>query len=155
MQRFGELVVRFKKTICIVALVLLIPSLIGFIKTRTNYDILVYLPENIEMKEIRLDEGNYDLMFEVQYLRKMDFKTGDPFGLKFWFIPSEFYYDAEEKQYSGEVKWNVETDEKQCLVGESGEYEIRITDYPYEEVWLMNYYSHVWNADKEVSVTIK
>lgn len=113
------------------------------------------LPENIEMKEIRLDEGNYDLMFEVQYLRKMDFKTGDPFGLKFWFIPSEFYYDAEEKQYSGEVKWNVETDEKQCLVGESGEYEIRITDYPYEEVWLMNYYSHVWNADKEVSVTIK
>ena len=61
MQRFGELVVRFKKIICIVALVLLIPALIGFIKTRTNYDILVYLPENIETikgQEILADDFN-------------------------------------------------------------------------------------------------
>lgn len=36
------------KTVFIIALVLLIPALLGFICTRVNYDILSYLPEDLE-----------------------------------------------------------------------------------------------------------
>lgn len=48
MLKFGEFVCKHKKTILIVALLLLIPSIIGMKLTRINYDILVYLPEDIE-----------------------------------------------------------------------------------------------------------
>ncbi len=46
--KFGEFVCKHKKIILITALLLLIPSLIGMKMTRINYDILVYLPEDIE-----------------------------------------------------------------------------------------------------------
>lgn len=39
---------RHPKTVVIIAVLLLIPSFIGFICTRVNYDILSYLPENLE-----------------------------------------------------------------------------------------------------------
>lgn len=48
MLKFGEFVCKHKKTILIIALLLLIPSIIGIKLTRINYDILVYLPEDIE-----------------------------------------------------------------------------------------------------------
>lgn len=48
MQKFGELMVKYRKIILIVALILLIPSLIGYKATRVNYDILVYLPDTIK-----------------------------------------------------------------------------------------------------------
>ena len=53
---------------------------------------------------------------KTQYLRKMDFKTGDPFGLKFWFIPSEFYYDAEENNTVGKLD-GMQT--RKCLLQSS------------------------------------
>lgn len=46
--KFGEFVCKHRKTILIIALLLLIPSIIGIKMTRINYDILVYLPEDIE-----------------------------------------------------------------------------------------------------------
>lgn len=46
--KFGEFVCKHKKTILIIALLLLIPAIIGMKATRINYDILVYLPEDIE-----------------------------------------------------------------------------------------------------------
>lgn len=46
--KFGEFVCKHKKTILILSLLLLIPSIIGMTMTRINYDILVYLPEDIE-----------------------------------------------------------------------------------------------------------
>lgn len=46
--KFGEFVCKHRKTILIIALLLLIPSIIGMKMTRINYDILVYLPEDIE-----------------------------------------------------------------------------------------------------------
>lgn len=46
--KFGEFVCKHRKTILIIALLLLIPSIIGMETTRINYDILVYLPEDIE-----------------------------------------------------------------------------------------------------------
>ena len=48
MHKFGEFVCKYKKTILIIALLLLIPSIIGMKATRINYDILVYLPSDIE-----------------------------------------------------------------------------------------------------------
>ena len=48
MKGFGQAVVRLRIPILILAVFLLIPSAIGYIKTRTNYDILTYLPKDIE-----------------------------------------------------------------------------------------------------------
>lgn len=48
MKRFGKIVVKNKVLIMIVALLLLIPSAIGYIGTDINYDILVYMPDDIE-----------------------------------------------------------------------------------------------------------
>lgn len=48
MKWFGQFVCKHRKVILIIALLLLIPSLIGMKATKINYDILVYLPEDIE-----------------------------------------------------------------------------------------------------------
>lgn len=46
--RFGKLVCKHRKTILIIAILLVIPAILGMKATRINYDILVYLPEDIE-----------------------------------------------------------------------------------------------------------
>ena len=48
MLRFGKAVVRLRYPILLLAVILLIPSFIGMQKTRINYDILTYLPSEIE-----------------------------------------------------------------------------------------------------------
>ena len=48
MQKFGKFICKHRKLILIIALLLLIPSIIGIKATKINYDILVYLPEDIE-----------------------------------------------------------------------------------------------------------
>ena len=48
MKLFSNFVVKNKRIILLVSLVLLIPAIIGYINTKTNYDILVYLPSDIE-----------------------------------------------------------------------------------------------------------
>lgn len=48
MLRFGKGVVKFRGFILILSVLLLIPSVIGFFNTRINYDILYYLPDDIE-----------------------------------------------------------------------------------------------------------
>lgn len=44
----GNFVVKFRKLILIVAFGLLIPALIGFLNTHVNYDMLTYLPEQMD-----------------------------------------------------------------------------------------------------------
>ena len=59
MIKFGKGVVKCRFLILILAFLLLIPSAIGYIKTRINYDILSYLPGEIETmkgQDILLDE---------------------------------------------------------------------------------------------------
>ncbi|RZS94005.1 efflux RND transporter permease subunit [Cuneatibacter caecimuris] len=46
--RFGKWVVKHKTLIFVISLLLLIPSVFGFLGTRVNYDILSYLPGNID-----------------------------------------------------------------------------------------------------------
>src|SRR5574344_907874 len=48
MLKFGTFVTKHKKLILIISLLLLVPAIIGMKLTRVNYDILVYLPDNIE-----------------------------------------------------------------------------------------------------------
>ena len=48
MLKFGEKICKHKKLIFIIALLLLIPSVIGMMATRVNYDILSYLPDEVE-----------------------------------------------------------------------------------------------------------
>ncbi len=48
MLKFGQFVTKHKKIILILALILLIPAIIGMKLTKVNYDILVYLPQDIE-----------------------------------------------------------------------------------------------------------
>lgn len=51
MKKFGEWVVKHKVAIFIISLLLLIPSAMGYFNTRINYDILSYLPDDIETME--------------------------------------------------------------------------------------------------------
>ena len=48
MQKLSKFIVKYNKIILIIAIILLIPSLIGYKATRVNYDILVYLPDSIK-----------------------------------------------------------------------------------------------------------
>ena len=48
MKRFGKGVVKCRVLILILSVVLLVPSAIGYFNTRVNYDILSYLPDEIE-----------------------------------------------------------------------------------------------------------
>lgn len=48
MVKFGQFICKHRRVILILSLLLLIPSLIGMKATKINYDILVYLPDDIE-----------------------------------------------------------------------------------------------------------
>ena len=59
MIRFGKWVVKHRSLILIIGLLLLIPSAFGYFHTRVNYDILNYLPDEIDTmkgQEIMVDE---------------------------------------------------------------------------------------------------
>ena len=46
--KFGKWVARHKILIILFAVVLMIPAVIGYVKTRINYDLLSYLPDSLE-----------------------------------------------------------------------------------------------------------
>ena len=48
MQKISSFIVKHNKLILILAVILLIPSIIGYKSTRINYDILTYLPDTIK-----------------------------------------------------------------------------------------------------------
>ena len=48
MHKFGEIICKYKKIILLISILLLIPSAIGMVKTKVNYNILVYLPDDVE-----------------------------------------------------------------------------------------------------------
>lgn len=68
MKKLSEKIVRFRIPILILSLLLLIPSIFGILKTRINYDILYYLPKDIETmqgQDILMDEfgkGAYGML---------------------------------------------------------------------------------------------
>lgn len=59
MIKFGKAIVKLRVPILIIAVLLLIPSVFGMLGTRTNYDILTYLPKEMETvkgQDILLDD---------------------------------------------------------------------------------------------------
>ena len=59
MEKLGKKIVKFRIPIFIISILLLIPAAIGYINTRVNYDILYYLPDDIETmkgQDILVDE---------------------------------------------------------------------------------------------------
>lgn len=48
---FGKFITKHKKLIVLLSVLLLVPAVWGYINTRVNYDILSYLPEDIETVE--------------------------------------------------------------------------------------------------------
>lgn len=76
MLKFGQFVCKHKKTILIISLLLLIPSIIGIKATRINYDILAYLPDDIETvqgENILADDFNMGA-YSIVVVDKMDSK---------------------------------------------------------------------------------
>ena len=76
MHKIAEKICKHRKLILIIALLLLIPSIIGMKATRINYDILVYLPEDIEtIKGEDILSENFDMGgFSVVLLEDMSTK---------------------------------------------------------------------------------
>lgn len=76
MEKFGQFICKHKVTILIISLLLLIPSIIGYKATRVNYDILVYLPDNIETIEgEKILADDFDMgAFSVVILENMQSK---------------------------------------------------------------------------------
>lgn len=62
MKKFGDFICKHKVAILVISILLLIPSAIGYFNTKTNYDILVYLPEDIEtMKGQNILKEDFDM----------------------------------------------------------------------------------------------
>ena len=82
MEKFGQFICKHKVAILIISLLLLIPSIIGYKATRVNYDILVYLPDNIEtIKGKNILADDFDMgAFSVVILENMQSK--DIIGLE-------------------------------------------------------------------------
>ena len=59
MKKFGKVVVKIRIPILVLSFLLLIPSVLGYFNTRVNYDILYYLPSDIDTmqgQDILLDD---------------------------------------------------------------------------------------------------
>ncbi|MBP3770397.1 MAG: MMPL family transporter [Lachnospira sp.] len=59
MKKFGRVVVKLRIPILVLSFLLLIPSVLGYFNTRVNYDILYYLPSDIDTmqgQDILLDD---------------------------------------------------------------------------------------------------
>ena len=76
MKKFGQFVCKHKVAILIISLLLLIPSIIGYKATKVNYDILVYLPDNIEtIKGENILAEDFDMgAFSIVILENMQSK---------------------------------------------------------------------------------
>ena len=76
MKKIGEFVTKHKISIIIISLLLLIPTIIGIKNTRINYDILVYLPDDIEtMKGQEILKDDFDMgAFSISIIDNMSSK---------------------------------------------------------------------------------
>ena len=60
MKGFSKTIVKLKVPILILALVLAIPSAVSYLHTKVNYDLLTYLPKDIDTmvgQDILIDNG--------------------------------------------------------------------------------------------------
>ena len=77
MIKFGRFIAKHRVLILILAVLLLIPSVLGYISTRVNYDVLTYLPDDIDTmvgQDILMDEFGKG-GFSMVVLQGMDDKN--------------------------------------------------------------------------------
>ncbi len=84
MKKFAHFVVKFHKMILILSIILLIPSAIGAVSTKINYDILTYLPSEL------------DSMVGEQYLEK-DFNLASSAMVTVENMPTAQLLDLKER----------------------------------------------------------
>ena len=83
MLKFGEWIAKHRALILVIGVLLLIPSAIGYINTRVNYDILSYLPKDINTmvgQDILKDEfgqGGFSLVMVEGMTDKEAAETAD------------------------------------------------------------------------------
>ena len=76
MVEFGKFITKHKLFILILGVLLIIPSMIGMVKTRVNYDVLSYLPDSLETvsgQDIMVDEFGMGA-FSMVIVENMDNK---------------------------------------------------------------------------------
>lgn len=79
MEKFGKVIAKLRIPILILSFLLLIPSAIGYFNTRVNYDILYYLPNEIETmqgQDILMDDFNKGA-YAMVVVQNMDTKSTD------------------------------------------------------------------------------
>lgn len=105
MKKFGQKVVKYRVLIFVISLLLLIPSAFGFITTRINYDILSYLPQDMETmkgQDILLDEfgtGAFSLCV-VEGMDEKDISAMRKDMEKVEHVKSVIWYDSIAGPYS-------------------------------------------------------
>lgn len=77
MHKLTKAICKYRKIILVISLLLLIPSILGMKATKINYDILSYLPENVEtVKGENILSSDFDMgAFSIIILENM--KTKD------------------------------------------------------------------------------
>lgn len=99
MLKLGQTVTKKRKMILVIAVLLLIPSFFGMIMTRVNYDVLDYLPSDIQTikgQDILLDEFGKG-GFSMVMLEGMDKKDAAAFKSKIEkvdHVDSVIWYDS-------------------------------------------------------------
>ena len=76
MEKFGKFIVKFRRIILAAAVLLLIPAGICYVNTKVNYDLLYYLPDDIDTmkgQDIMLDEFGAGA-FSMVVLENMDYE---------------------------------------------------------------------------------
>ena len=79
MEKFGKVIVKLRIPILILSILLLIPSAIGYVNTRVNYDILYYLPDEIETmqgQDILMEDFNKGA-YAMVVVQDMDAKAAN------------------------------------------------------------------------------
>lgn len=79
MEKFGKVIVKLRIPILVLSILLLIPSAIGYVNTKVNYDILYYLPDEIETmqgQDILMDDFNKGA-YAMVVVQDMDAKAAN------------------------------------------------------------------------------
>ena len=79
MEKFGKVIVKLRIPILVLSILLLIPSAIGYVNTRVNYDILYYLPNEIETmqgQDILMEDFNKGA-YAMVVVQDMDAKAAN------------------------------------------------------------------------------
>ena len=73
-ERLAKWLTRKPRLVALAAVIMLIPAAIGYISTRINYDILSYLPEDLESSQgekLLEENGGYQYAHCGKYARRI------------------------------------------------------------------------------------